>query len=37
MNAPATFVDLRNRMFDPYLDCFIVVFIDDIFQKKAGE
>ena len=29
-NAPAAFMDLMNRVFKPYLDKFIVVFIDDI-------
>ena len=29
-NAPAAFMDLLNRIFKPYLDDFIVVFIDDI-------
>lgn len=29
-NAPATFMDLMNRVFQPHLDWFIVVFIDDI-------
>ncbi|KAM1731966.1 hypothetical protein ACFX11_017778 [Malus domestica] len=30
INAPATFMDLMNRVFQPYLDRFIIVFIDDI-------
>ena len=29
-NAPTTFIDLMNRVFRPYLDRFVVVFIDDI-------
>ena len=29
-NAPAAFMDLMNRVFRPFLDWFIVVFIDDI-------
>ena len=29
-NAPAAFMDLMNRVFRPYLDKFLVVFIDDI-------
>ena len=29
-NAPAAFMDLINRVFRPYLDRFIIVFIDDI-------
>ena len=29
-NAPAAFMDLMNRVFRPYVDHFIVVFIDDI-------
>ena len=29
-NAPAAFMDLMNRVFQPYLDRFVVVFVDDI-------
>ncbi|KAD7117012.1 hypothetical protein E3N88_04280 [Mikania micrantha] len=29
-NAPAVFMDLMNRVCKPYLDKFIIVFIDDI-------
>ncbi|GJZ83793.1 putative reverse transcriptase domain-containing protein [Tanacetum coccineum] len=29
-NAPAVFMDLMNRMCKPYLDKFVIVFIDDI-------
>ena len=30
-NAPTAFMDLMNRVFHPYLDQFVVVFIDDIY------
>ena len=29
-NAPAAFMALMNSMFQPYLDKFVIVFIDDI-------
>ena len=29
-NAPTTFMDLMNWVFSPYLDNFVIVFIDDI-------
>ena len=29
-NAPAVFMDLMNRVFIPYLNKFVIVFIDDI-------
>ncbi|GKE63776.1 putative reverse transcriptase domain-containing protein [Tanacetum coccineum] len=40
-NAPAVFMDLMNRVCKPYLDKFIIVFIDDILiyskDKKEHE
>ena len=30
MNASTTFMDLMHRVFQPYLDEFVVVFVDDI-------
>ena len=29
-NSPTAFMDLMNRVFQPYLDKFVVVFVDDI-------
>ena len=29
-NAPTTFMDFIHRVFQPYLDRFVVVFVDDI-------
>nr|GEU98377.1 retrotransposon protein, putative, Ty3-gypsy subclass [Tanacetum cinerariifolium] len=37
-NAPAVFMDLMNRVCRPYLDKFVIVFIDDILiYSKTGE
>jgi hypothetical protein len=38
-NAPTLFMDLMNRVFQPYLDKFIVVFIDDnlVYSKYYEE
>ncbi|GKE15754.1 putative reverse transcriptase domain-containing protein [Tanacetum coccineum] len=38
-NAPAVFIDLMNRMCKPYLDRFMIVFIDDIliYSKSRKE
>ena len=36
-NAPAVFMDYMNRIFRPYLDKFVVVFIDDILVYSKTE
>ena len=36
-NAPVAFMDLMNRVFRPYLDMFVIVFIDDILVYSYSE
>ena len=36
-NAPTTFMDLMNRVFQPYVDQFVMVFIDDILVYSRDE
>jgi hypothetical protein len=35
-NAPVIFMDLMNRVFRPYLDKYVVVFIDDILVYSSS-
>ena len=36
-NAPATFMNLMHRVFQPYLDHFVVIFVDDILIYSQSE
>ena len=36
-NAPTEFMDLMHRVFQPYLDQFMVVFVDDILIYSQSE
>ena len=36
-NAPTAFMDLMHRVFQPYLDRFVVVFMDDILIYSKSE
>ena len=36
-NAQTTFMDLMHRVFQPYLDQFVVVFVDDFFIYSKSE
>ena len=35
-NALAAFMDIMNRIYRPYLDQFVVVFVDDILIYSKG-
>ena len=36
-NAPAAFKDLMHRVFQPYQDQFVVIFVDDILIYSQSE
>ena len=37
INAPTAFMDLMYKVFQPYLDQFVVVFIDDILISSKSD
>ena len=37
MNAPAAFMDLMHKVIQPYLDQFVVVYVDDILIYSQSE
>ena len=37
MNAPTVFMDLMHRVFQPYLNQFIMVFVDNILIYSKSE
>ena len=36
-NAPTIFINFMNRVFKEYLDCFVIIFIDDIFIYSMNQ
>ena len=34
--CPTTFMDLMHKVFQPYLDRFVMVFVDDVMPQTRG-